>query len=92
MVRDDLSCLLSIRQAGELVVAGRAQLDPLDPEVGQNLQETGKVPLLDHRPVRVGLTSDGQAERVGPYRGGKASGNEASDGGIRPCFPQKLAT
>ena len=87
MIRDDLSHLLSIGETGELVVPGRAQLDPLDPDVGQDLQETDKVAFFDHCPVRVRLTSNGQPERIGSERGTQAGGNEASDGRLTPCFP-----
>src|SRR5207247_6257160 len=67
----------------------RAQLDPLNPEVGQLFHQPGKV-LFELRAVGICLTTNWESQRIGAKRAG-AAGEKSGDEGVRCCFPKKLS-
>src|SRR5688500_7129230 len=64
MILDDFSRLLRVREALELGVPGRAQLEGTDAERLHVAAEAGEVAVLDPLSVRPGLTSDRQAQWI----------------------------
>ena len=91
VIGEDSPDLLSIGKAGEVgVTKRRAHLDALDPDLRERFRQPRKVAVLDHLPVRIRLTADGQSKRIGA-KPGDARGEESGDGGIRCTLAEELA-
>src|SRR5439155_1216522 len=83
---------LPIGKTGEVrVTKRRAHLDGLNADVGQRLRQPGKVAVLDHLPVGICLTADGQSQRIGASLD-DARGEEPGDGRIRRRRLQELSS
>src|SRR5688500_10986072 len=91
MILDDLPGQLRVREAGELAVRGRAQLDDADAERLHVAAQSREVAVLDALPMRVGLAPDRQAQRI-RLKLSRAEGHERGRGGRRGGLLQKLTS
>ena len=91
VVFHDLPGLFGVREAGELLVPRRAQLQAPNSQGGHVLAQPRKVTILDPLPVGIGLAPDRQPERIGAKFPG-ADAQEPGHCGIHSRLLEKLSS
>ena len=92
VIGEDLLHLLAVGERRELgVPERRAHLDALDANLREDLREAGKVAVLDHGSVRIGLTADGQTQRV-RVEIRDVRGDKPGHGGVGRRHSEELAS
>ena len=89
VILDDLTRLLSVREAGELAIGRRAQFQIPHSEIRQILAKARQIAIFDPLAMRIGLASDRNAHRIGAES--THTGGDQTGGGRAGCgLPKKL--